>query len=45
MGKVLTQEQIKHYHEFGYCSPVDDFWKLKPQNFKKTDHSLRSWLS
>ena len=25
MGKVLTQEQIKHYHEFGYCSPVDVF--------------------
>ena len=23
MGKVLTQEQIKHYHEFGYCFPVE----------------------
>ena len=23
MPKVLTQEQVDHFHEFGYCAPID----------------------
>ena len=35
MGKVLTQEQIEHYHEFGYCSPVDVLSETEATNLRQ----------
>ena len=35
MGKVLTQEQIEHYHESGYCSPVDVLSETEAANLRQ----------
>ena len=35
MGKVLTQKQIKHYHEFGYCFPVDVLSETEATNVRQ----------
>ncbi len=35
MGKALTQEQIEHYHEFGYCSPVDVLSETEAANLRQ----------
>ena len=35
MGKILTEEQVKHYHEFGYCSPVDVLSETEVANVRQ----------
>ena len=35
MGKVLTREQIEHYHEFGYCFPVDVLSETEAANLRQ----------
>jgi len=35
MGKILTEEQVKHYHEFGYCSPVDVLSETEAANVRQ----------
>ena len=35
MGKILTEEQVQHYHEFGYCSPVDVLSETEAANVRQ----------
>jgi len=35
MNKVLTQEQVDHYREFGYCSPIDVLSETEAKSFRQ----------
>ena len=35
MSKALTRGQIKHYREFGYCSPINVISEAEAENFRQ----------